>query len=288
MDLRIVICALVLVGLPLLAPAGERVRVLVGGEVRSVPLERYVDSAVASETYASWPREALKAQAVVARTYALHERERRRKERYDLESSVLSQRFGVTAPASSVREAVRETRGQYLSYGKQPILAVFHASAGGRTASAEEVWGQAVPYLRSVDSPDEEAPDHFWHYQIAGGDLIDALGEAGVQSPGYQLGEIGRTGSGRVAFVELGGTRLTGRDLRKILGGRAIRSALFEVREERGSVTFFGSGAGHGVGLSQWGARELARQRQSYRQILAHYYPGTQLLDASGMRSAKR
>jgi stage II sporulation protein D len=91
-----------------------------------------------------------------------------------------------------------------------------------------------------------------------------------------------------VAFVELGGARLTGRDLRRILGGRAIRSALFEVREERGSVTFFGSGAGHGVGLSQWGARELARRRRSYRQILSHYYPGTQLLDASGMRSAKR
>jgi stage II sporulation protein D len=246
--------------------------------VNLVSLEPYVASAIASETPADWPLEALKAQAVVARTYALHERERRNGEPFDLEASVISQRYGVGSVPEGASAAARATEGEYLAYGGAPILAAFHSSSGGTTASAEEVWGEAVPYLRSVSSPDDAAPDYFWSYEISLSDLGSALREAGY-SPG-SLAEVrvtDRSDSGRVERIQLGSVLLSGRDLRELLGGRALRSALFDARVEDGSVRFLGSGSGHGVGLCQWGASELARRGSSYRGILAHYYPGSDL-----------
>ena len=264
--------------LPAGLAAQEIVRVRVDGSVRSVPLERYVARVVASEVYASWPAESLKAQAVVARTYALWSRERHQREGWDLESSVLSQRYGVERVVASVQGAVDHTRGQYLSYRDRPVLSVFHSAAGGRTASAEEVWGEALPYLTSVESPDDGAPDHFWSYEIGARDLASVLAEAGLDGEGAEQIEVLRySSSGRVEQVAVGDTRLTGRELRRLLGGRALKSTLFNLRVNDGSVLFMGSGAGHGVGLSQWGARELALQQQSYREILNHYYPGTSL-----------
>ncbi|MFI5315520.1 MAG: SpoIID/LytB domain-containing protein [Myxococcota bacterium] len=246
--------------------------------VNAVALEPYVASATASETPADWPAEALKAQAVVARSYALHERERRSGETFDLEASVISQRYGVGAVPEGAAEAARETEGEYLAFGGEPILAAFHSSSGGATASAEEVWGEPLPYLRSVSSPDDAAPDFFWSYEIPLADLASALREAGY-SPGA-LGDVrvtDRSDSGRVERIQLGAVLLSGRDLRELLGGRALRSALFVVRVEDGRVRFLGSGSGHGVGLCQWGASELARRGSSYKRILAHYYPGSDL-----------
>jgi stage II sporulation protein D len=246
--------------------------------VNLVTLEPYVASAIASETPASWPLEALKAQAVVARSYALHERERRGAEPFDLEASVISQRYGGSAVPDAAAAAARATEGEYLAYDGEPILAAFHSSAGGATASAEEVWGEAVPYLLSVSSPDEAAPDYFWSYEISLADLSAALREAGYSAG--SLSEVRvreRSESGRVERIQLGSVLLSGRDLRELLGGRALRSALFDARVEDGQVRFLGSGSGHGVGLCQWGASELAKRGASYRRILAHYYPGSEL-----------
>jgi stage II sporulation protein D len=284
--LRQVIAGLALWIVPLAAWPEESIRIRMGSAIQTVPLEHYVAGAVASETYASWPIEALKAQAVVARTYALHERARHRDEPYDVESSVISQRYGIAKAAGPVRRAARETRGQILTYGGRAILAVFHSAAGGQTASAQEVWGEALPYLRSVPSPDDSAPDHFWSYEIEASALLEALREAGVRVNGNaRPGPVRRSPSGRVAAVSIGGAELSGRDLREILGGRAIRSALFDLRLQNGAVRFLGSGAGHGVGLSQWGARELALQKRSYTEILGHYYPGTTLSHAGSADS---
>ena len=275
--LRIAV-ALACCAVPAWLGAESLVRVRTGDRITEVALERYVEGAVASEVYADWPPEALKAQAVVARTYALHQRGQRREARYDLESTVISQRYGTSTPGATVRRAVGATRGEYLAFAEAPALAVFHASAGGRTASSLEVWGRRLPYLVSVPSPDDAAPDHFWSYEIAVDDLVRALLGAGLMvDPAGGIGPIRRSGSGRVTSVEIGGNTLSGRDLREILGGRAIRSTLFDLRAHGGSVLFLGSGAGHGVGLSQWGARELALQGRAHREILAHYYPGTRL-----------
>ncbi len=264
--------------LPVGLAAQEIVRVRVDGSVRSVPLERYVARVVASEVYASWPAEVLKAQAVVARTYALWARERHERDGYDLESSVLSQRYAAEAVQAPVQAAVNLTHGEYLAYRDRPALSVFHSAAGGRTASAEEVWGEALPYLTSVESPDDAAPDHFWSYEIGARDLARVLAEAGLDGEGAERIEVVHySPSGRALQVAIGDTRLTGRELRRLLGGRALKSTLFNLRVNDGSVLFMGSGAGHGVGLSQWGARELALQQRSYREILTHYYPGTSL-----------
>jgi stage II sporulation protein D len=247
------------------------------GSVARIALEPYVERAVAGEVWPSWPVEALKAQAVVARTYALHERQRNATQRWDVESSVLSQRFARGPVAQRIRTAARATRGEYLAWSDAPILAAFHSSAGGRTASASEVWGEDLPYLRSVDSPDDAAPDYFWTYQIGLDDLRAALREAGLDPRGRHVRVLERSPSGRAARLEVLGARLSGRDLREILGGRALRSALFDVRVEDANARFLGSGAGHGVGLCQWGARELALRGRSYAEILRHYYPGTGL-----------
>lgn len=244
--------------------------------VNIVPLELYVERAVAGEVYSDWPNEVLKAQAVVARTYALYQRSRRAGEPFDVEASVISQRYATQQAPARVQRAATETRGEYLAYRGEPILAAYHASAGGRTASAREVWGTPLSYLRSLSSPDDAAPDHFWSFEISVADLVEALEEVGLHAgDGSPIRVLQRSESGRVQQLRVGDARLSGRELRQILGGRAIRSALFDVRATADRVRFLGSGSGHGVGLSQWGARELALRGRSYREILTHYYPGT-------------
>ncbi len=247
--------------------------------VNRVPLEQYVERSVSREVYASWPAEALRAQAVVARTYALHQARVHVSEEFDLKASVLSQRYGGGPVPAAIRRAVAATRGEYLTYEGAPILAAYHSSAGGRTASSAEVWGTALPYLSAVDSPDDEAPDYFWSFEIALADLRDALREAGyegVEGAPVEVVETSRTR--RVRILRVGDARLSGRELRQVLGGRAIRSARFDVRIDGDRVRFLGSGAGHGVGMDQWGARELARRGRTYRDIVLHYYPGSELV----------
>ena len=255
--------------------------------VTTVPLEAYVERAVAGEIYASWPMEALKAQAVAARTYALHMCEQSRGAPFDVEGSVLSQRYATGPVHERVRDAVRSTRGEFLAFEGEPILAAFHTTAGGQTAASEEVWGESLPYLKRVDSPDEESPEYFWSYQIEMEELRRALAEAGVPTDsdgGVRVLE--RTPSGRVARVEVAGAELSGRELRQLLGLGAFRSTLFEVRVHGDQVRFLGSGAGHGVGLSQWGAREMARQGRTYREILTHYFRGTRVRSLQDVAAA--
>jgi stage II sporulation protein D len=255
--------------------------------VNVVPLEAYVERSVASETYADWPAEALKAQAVIARTYALHHAARRTAEPYDLDSHVLSQRYDARIVAGSVRRASQATAGEYLAYAGEPILAVFHSCAGGRTAAADEVWSESYPYLAVVASPDDDAPDYFWSYEIGETDAAQVLREHGYEPAGGAGAEVlEHSASGRVARLRVLGAELRGRDLRELLGGRAIKSTLFEVRAAGGRLRFMGSGAGHGVGLSQWGARQMASKGKRYDEILEHYYPQSQLRTRAGAHAA--
>ncbi len=270
--------------LSLVPRGGDRLDVL-----NLVDLEAYVERSVAGEVSASWPSEALKAQAIIARTYALYERRRRAGQSHDLESTVLSQKYVGGEVAASVRAATRATRGAYLSHGDAPILAAFHSSSGGLTASSGEVWGQDLAYLRPVKSPDDAAPDYFWRYEIRARDLGAALAETGIDvGDRPRVRVVRRSSSGRVQELRVGTAAVSGRDLRQVLGGRAIRSTLFEVGVEGEWVRFVGSGAGHGVGLCQWGARELAERGRGVNQILEHYYPGTRLRQLGGGGSHSR
>ncbi len=188
-----------------------------------------------------------------------------------------------------MRRAVAATRGEVLTWRGEPILAAFHSASGGRTASASEVWGQELPYLRSLPVPHEEdSPDTYWRARVTGTTLGRALAPLGRQLGAIrQVSVVDRSESGRVRSVRLSGTEgsgaISGRALRTALGEGVLRSTLFEIRTAREARSedvefiFVGSGHGHGVGLSQWGAEAMARRGASYREILAAFYPGARL-----------
>lgn len=252
--------------------------------VNVVPLEAYVAGTLHRELYPQWGGAELHAQAVAIRTYALYRMRRARGSLHHLDATAGDQVYGgVAAETPAARRAAEATRGQYLSYGGRPILAVYHSASGGRTASAQEVWGRDLPYLVSLDVPGEEAsPDAYWRVTIPSEALATLLEDAGWGvGPLRELRVLERTRSGRVARLQAvggAGTRtLSGRELRRLLETGTLRSTLYEVRKEGETFVLSGSGHGHGVGMSQWGARAMARGGASYREILFRFYPGAVL-----------
>jgi stage II sporulation protein D len=189
----------------------------------------------------------------------------------------------VDAETPDTQAAVAATRGEILTHGGAPILAVYHSASGGRTASAEEVWGRRVPYLVSVSVEDEEdSPDTYWRASIPRTTLGPALAPLGLRVGDIRgLRVSQRTASGRAAWVLVegaaGSERIEARALRRALGAEVIRSTLFEIRPGPAGFVIVGSGHGHGVGMSQWGARAMARRGLGYREILAAFYPGCRL-----------
>ncbi|MCP4906077.1 MAG: SpoIID/LytB domain-containing protein [bacterium] len=258
-----------------------------------VDLEDYVTSTVGGEMSPNWPREALRAQAVAARTYVLHEAAKRRASGWDVRATAASQVYrGIAAESDETRSAARSTRGEVLTYRGEPILAVFHSTAGGRTATAGEVWGQDLPYLRVLEVEEEdEAPHTYWRTLFSAEDLSEVLAAASVD-----VGSLGgvsvtrRSHSGRVERIEVRGTtqivELRGSRLKGFVGSLGLRSTLFDIRRTAQGYAFVGSGFGHGVGMSQWGARALAERGSSYQRILARFYPGTRLENWSSRRIA--
>lgn len=277
--------------------------------VNRLGMEAYLLGVVSAEMGRRGPPEqaALRAQAVVSRTFALRNLGRWKSQGFDLYATVADQVYGgVAAETPEGRTAVSDTRGRVLTYQGMPIEALFYSTCGGRTAAGAEVFrAGARPYLRSV--PDEApngsvycsiSPRYRWHEEWTGDGLRATLqrnlpGAAGVTSA--QIGEVTdlritqRTGSGRVGQLAfgLGGpeVRIEGPAIRQVLrplSGELLRSNAFtlNVTGAGGRVTRVvadGMGAGHGVGLCQWGAVGRARAGQGFEQILAAYYPGTRL-----------
>jgi stage II sporulation protein D len=249
--------------------------------IEELPLDDYVAGVLSGELPAGFPAEAQKAQAVAARSYALVKKiEAEAAGRsYHLGAGVLSQVYAGAAPNPAARAAAEATRGQVLVWGNEPVEAFFHSTCGGRTERGLDALGRDLPYLASVRCGHcQEAPGARWTWSRSGAELGRALGLAG---PVSALRVTEQTASGRVARVELqaAGQRLAlaGVELRQRLGWSKLPSLAFEVRERGGTFTFTGRGQGHGAGLCQWGAAGLARAGKGYREILAHYYPGTEL-----------
>ena len=253
--------------------------------INKVSLENYVVGTLGGEMYASWEPAALQAQAVACRSYALYQIAAQQGGRFDLGADVLSQRYlGIRGESDAAWTAVRATTGVIIGYAGRPALAAFHSASGGRTASASEVWGTSIPYLRSVPVANEDnSPDTYWRATISGKILGRALAQLG-----HEIGSIEdavvvkRSPSGRVGKLRFRGTHgratVTGRELRQLLGGTTIKSTRFEVRWDKGEMIFAGSGSGHGVGMSQWAAQAMAEEGADYREILGTFYPGTTLL----------
>ena len=235
-------------------------------------LEEYVAGVVAAEMPAAFPEEALKAQAVAARTYQLRQMQAAGSDAvlYDVGQAYLSveeqkEKWGENYGfyAAKIRRAVRETAGEILVYEGEPILAAFHAQSGGRTEDAAHVWAEALPYLKSVDSSgDKMAPGHETEAVFSAAEVAETLGSA-------DLTILRRTEAGYVAEVQAGENLLSGRQVREALG---LRSANFTIEKEGGTLRFTTYGYGHGAGMSQYGAAFLAEEGKDYREILAHYY----------------
>ena len=255
--------------------------------INNVKVEDYLYGVVPKEMPPNWSTEALQAQSVAARTFALKNRKRHSAEGFDLCSTSHCQVYeGMTAETRTTTDAVNHTRGEVLFYKGSVIDALFHTDSGGMTESSENVWGSSVPYLRAV--PEIQMQTQPWSRTISVESLVRS-----VEQKGRSLGTpkeirlspltIGRgsgdrTPSGRVRSIEFIGTKgrvvLSGNELRSMF---SLPSTLFSVRFDRAEVIFSGYGSGHGLGLSQWGAKAFADKGKSYKDILFHYYTGVTL-----------
>jgi stage II sporulation protein D len=259
--------------------------------VNELPLEEYLVGLINCEISSAWPIEAVKAQAVIARTYALNRKRSRGTSFYHLESSVIDQVYdGCEIEDSRARRAVSDTAGEVLSYHGAVIEAFYHSNCGGRTEASENVWGKRLPYLAGVDCTYcLTSPSSAWELKIALPELEEKLKAAGHKVSGVTDIRPGiRNSRGRlkhvVAVSSRGDLSLTGDQFRKAIGYNVIKSTNFTVRVENRAAVFSGLGNGHGVGLCQWGAKQRALDGFGYDEILSYYYPGTDLIKLSDIR----
>jgi stage II sporulation protein D (peptidoglycan lytic transglycosylase) len=267
------------------APASgeELIRVLSGSPARVVelPLEAYVAGVVSGEMPASFPPEAQKAQAVAARSYALTRKiEAQAAGRdHDIGAGVLAQVW-AERPSPAARAAAEATAGEVLVVGMEPVEAYFHAACGGRTEDGLAALGRDLPYLAAVECGRcEKAPGVRWKLELSARDLAAAAGLKGRASAA-RVSARTPTGRAERVDVEAGAARasLAAAELRQRLGWSRLPSLAFDVRPAGAGFVFAGRGQGHGAGLCQWGAAGFAREGKGYREILAHYYPGTDVV----------
>jgi stage II sporulation protein D len=252
--------------------------------VNELPLEDYLVGLINCEISSQWPMEAVKAQAVVARTYAVYQKEARKNSVYDLESTVIDQVYnGCEIEDSRAKRGVMETAGEVLTYNDGVIQAFYHSNCGGHTESAENVWGFPLPYLQGVDcSYCLAAHSAKWEQTLPLYRIESLLRNSGLQISGLSDIRTGRRNkSGRLVELFLdcvnGVQTISAVNFRKAVGYTLIKSTNFEVRITGGDAIFNGNGYGHGVGLCQWGAKHRAAEGFDYREILVYYYPGVRL-----------
>jgi len=241
--------------------------------------QEYLYSVLGGEMSASWPVEALKAQAIAARTYALYEREKQRNNPvYDLGNTPDRWQIykGVISESPATYKAVDETAGQVLTYNNKIILSVFHACSGGHTENVEDVWGNSLPYLRAVQDYDQNISECNWVKTFSPSEISSKFPEVGSVTA-----MVPETFS---PFRSVKVLKIVGNKGTKVLQGEQVRTALklkstrFSVSKAAdGSFVLQGLGFGHGLGMSQWGAYNLARQGVNHLQILGHYYKGVAL-----------
>ncbi len=260
-------------------------------------LESYLEGVLPNEMPAKWPLDAIKAQAIVSRSYALARVVARERAGafFHLEASTMDQVFSWDSSSSQVergwkeriRQAINETRGMVLHDEAGRVLtAYFHADCGGRTEAAASVWGGETRGAGTVDDGScPLSPAARWSWSTTSEEIASKLRIPLGLIPGSHLNEVRLldfSSSGRVQSLELvfgdGQVRkLTGHQLRTLLGFEHLKSTLFSVQKSVSGFRFSGRGHGHGVGLCQWGSRQLARNGLDFQSILTHYYPTASL-----------
>ena len=246
--------------------------------INRLSLEDYLRGVVPKEMPSSWNIEALKAQTVAARTFALFQIEKHQDELWDVMATVMSQVYGgKSAETVSSDRAVRETSGQILTYNQRPILAYFHSNSGGNTDATQEVFGTELPYLEGVNDPYSTGTKaDTWEANFSIEQINSALASDGITgvtnlSPA-QTSPWGRVN--RIRFQTTNGSKeLSANTVRLRLGSTVMKSTWWQVTNQNSQWHFQGRGYGHGVGMSQWGAKAMADQGNDYLMILKHYYP---------------
>ena len=252
--------------------------------VNRIDLEDYVAAVLVREVPHDWPVEALQAQAIASRTYAVYQTAQRAQQDFDLTSDVNSQVYGGrSAERNRTNRAVDMTRGLVLTYQGQIFPAFFHACCGGRTESARELWQIDLPPLQGRACPfDFDSPHYAWTRTIPLSTVEFRLRAAGLTVGTLQrVAGAAWTAGGRLRMVQLVGTRgsttLAAKAFRAALGLDVMKSTFVTLRVHEGQLIIQGRGWGHGVGLCQWGARGMANAGYSSTEILQYYYPGARV-----------
>jgi len=252
--------------------------------INILDIEAYLYGVVPKEMSPQWSQEALKAQAIAARTYALYQMEKNKNQIFDVTSCTASQVYGgVGVEAATASRAVDETRGMFLHYNSQLALTYYHANSGGMTEDAQWVWTTDIPYLKSVrDEFSIKANNFTWRQTLRLSDIREALNKKGMD-----IGSIDRitaveiSPSGRVMRIRIshggGETIMSGNEFRLNIDPVLIKSTMFSITHHGQEVLFEGKGYGHGVGMSQWGAHIMAREGRSSREILQYFYQGADI-----------
>lgn len=252
--------------------------------INRVDVEEYVKGVVPAEVSSTWHPEMLKAQAVAARTYALYQQMLSATREFDVAATVQDQVYrGRQGVDAGILRAVEETRGLVVTYQGAPIYAAFSSTAAGLTEDAMNVWSKDYPYLKGVECPfDLMSPYYQWRSSFK----LDTL-EQNLRQQGFSVGTIATMTSlsfsrgGRVAKLRIlhsgGELVIRGEELRKAVGYTIIPSTQFAIESIGRDVVLSGFGAGHAVGMCQWGAKELAELGYPFSTILQYYYPGTEL-----------
>lgn len=272
------------------------------GKTEEISAEDYVVGAVCAEMPATFEKEALKAQAVAAHTYAERQKAKAlaapdpelcgayfsndssKFQAYFTENQA-KQYYGESYDMyiKKIREAVGEVCDEVIVYNDEPIIAAFHSMSAGMTESAENVWGNNVEYLVPVESKtDTSAPKFLEEKSFSEAEMKECLESAFEdiklgKEAGEWFGAKKLSDSQTVLTIEVGGITVTGQQLRTAL---SLRSAAFEISYEDGGFTVTTKGYGHAVGMSQYGANSMAEEGKSYKEILEHYYPGTKIKKA--------
>lgn len=267
------------------------------GEVEEVELDSYLCNVVSAEMPADYEKEALKAQAIVARTYTVYKINNKKHEEADIcDDSTCCQawiskedrlaKWEATKRESNwqkIEEAVNETKGKIITYNNEPINAFFHSNSGGTTEIPVNVWGgTGYPYLQVVDTAGEEGYSQYSsEVELTNEELINKLKE---KYPDIQIDFnnnedikiVEYTDSNRVKTIKFGNHEISGVEARTIFG---LKSTNFEVEKQNGKVKFSVKGYGHGVGMSQTGADSMAKEGKNYEEIIKHFYIGVEIKD---------
>ncbi|MFA4981815.1 MAG: SpoIID/LytB domain-containing protein [Candidatus Omnitrophota bacterium] len=253
--------------------------------INHVGLDEYLYGVLYHEVSHRWPMEALKAQAIAARTFALYQARQNKLQPFDLRSDIYSQVYGGrTSEKWSTTMAVNATKGKVLAYKSNLIPAYFHATCAGYTEDASNLWKIDMPPLKGVRCDFcKHSPHYKWGKEIRLSALQDKLKEKG-----YKIGKVAsvsalsKNKSGRVDKLEIRDDAgisvvLTGKDFRQMMGPNMVRSTKFDAGVKGNDLVLKGLGWGHGVGMCQWGAFGMAKKKKKADEILKYYYPGAEI-----------